>query len=157
MAFIEFTKKCYESHSFQYTNFINQLSELRERWNSAIQDFHNLKAKATDMPIEAILENASVRELNKVYNIWSSNENKDIKTLKMTIDKLVNPLSTYFEEVYSNNPQDSLSFEILSRVQRLGMIYKEWESSVKSYSEYLDKLYKELIKETAKHKQRNII
>lgn len=157
LDFIEFTKKCYERHSFQHTNFIDQLAALRERWNSTIQDFHNLKAKATDMPIEAIRANSSVLKLNEVYNDWTSDENQRVQTLKMTIDKLVAPLSTYFEEVYRNNPQDSLALAILSRVQRLEMIYNQWESTVKSYSQYLDKLHTELINETDKHKKRNII
>lgn len=146
LKIFNYTKISFENYQIYHKGFLERQTNLREKWNLKIKNFHDYKLSVSKKPKDELKNSKEFIFLNEIYNNWSE---QGTRPLKATIDDIVRPLEKYFSEVFNQNPDNPLAGEILKKVQSIDIVYNEWEAEVRNYTFYLKEILPNLKKSLA--------
>jgi len=96
--------------------------------------------------------NPNLRFFNETYRFLGANKPDEI-SYKYTVDKMVDPLTNYFNGVIAKNEQDrELGVKIILTIAPINHVFIEWTNEVAAYDKFLSELIQRLETELSKMK-----
>lgn len=129
LRFMDFTRSSFKSYIDNHRAFGASQSQLSEKWNIKIAEFHTLKTELTKVPSSVIHGSIELQKLLEIYKNWSDNVDES-DSVKDVIKSLVKPLLEFYEPIYGKDSNNHTALSLIKIAQEIDIIHIMWHAQV---------------------------
>lgn len=108
--------------------FVDYTDKYTNEWNNVFREFFNIRLKYIQL-VHNNKQHPSMEYFNKfilITNEWNKN-NPNLKSLKLTINDLINPINDLCNKYVTENIVDEMAVEIIPVLEEIKFIIKKWD------------------------------